>query len=51
MVKGTTEEMLSRIRDAIRQCHCDECAVYAALVEEAESWKMRLEELEEEEDE
>jgi hypothetical protein len=45
------KRMLDEFRASIRRCSASERAVYEALVEEAEGWKMRLDELEEEDEE
>jgi hypothetical protein len=42
--------MISELRTLISKCDDDEKSVYEALVVEAEGWKMRLEELEEEDE-
>jgi hypothetical protein len=39
------EEMLSAIGDIIGRCEASELEVYEALLEEAEGWRMRLQEL------
>jgi hypothetical protein len=41
-------KMLQRIRAAIRESNAPEKEVLEALIEEAECWRMRLEELESE---
>lgn len=51
MAKGRSEidTMIEDIRRAISRCGEPEKMVYEALMSEAEGWKMRLEELEAEE--
>ena len=46
----TTKEMLNEIRKIIGRCDASEHAVMEALVDESECWRMRLEELEDEEE-
>ena len=46
----TTLQMLEKIRDIIAQCDVPEEDVYSALVGESFGWRMRLEELEHEEE-
>jgi hypothetical protein len=43
-------EMLTQIRRAIQRCDANERELYEALVAEAEGWRMRLEELDEEDE-
>jgi hypothetical protein len=45
------KKMLNEIRQAIGRCNEPEREVMEELMGEAEGWKMRLEELDEEEDE
>lgn len=45
----TIKQMLEEIRKIIGQCKADEKSTMEALVDEAEGWKMRLQELEDEE--
>lgn len=47
MSEGPIAKMLNEIRRSISRCTATERDTYEALVEEAEGWKMRLEELEE----
>lgn len=42
------KDYIDQIRDTIGRSTCDERALYEALMAEAEGWKMRLQELEDE---
>lgn len=42
-----TKQMIAEIRKIIARCKASEKAIYEALLEEAESWQMRMDELEE----
>jgi hypothetical protein len=43
------KQMIEQVRAIIARCDASEKDAYEALLEEAEGWKMRLEELEDEE--
>ena len=45
---GSIELMLEEVRSAISRCTAYEKSVYEAMCSEADGWKMRLEELESE---
>lgn len=47
-MKAAIEKLLREINDAIGRCKASELETYKALVNEAEGWSMRLEELERE---
>jgi hypothetical protein len=46
----TTKQMLDQIRSIISKCDASEKETYEELVSEAEGWKERLQELEEDDD-
>lgn len=47
----STKQMIDEIRKIVGRCTASEAACLEALLEEAEGWRMRLEELDEEEKE
>jgi hypothetical protein len=49
--KSEIDILLDKIRKAMAECNAPELEMLEALVSEADGWEMRLEELEEEEDE
>lgn len=46
----TAKEIVNQLRRLMALCTDSEYTLYDALTEEAEGWKMRLDELEEEQD-
>lgn len=47
-MKATIQRMLDNMRSAIGQCPESDKEVLEAILDEAEGWKMRLEELDDE---
>ena len=50
MAKSKIETMLDKVRQAMADCDASEKDVMKAMVVESEGWKMRLEEIEQEEE-
>lgn len=48
--KQTAKQILEQVREIVSQSTCDEKELYEELMAEAEGWKMRLEELEEDDE-
>lgn len=44
------KEIITKVKDIISQSTCDEKELYELLLDEADIWKMRVEELEKEEE-